>query len=84
MFACDWTPGFKSGRSAPKSAEKSKPAQANSVPFEVKMNDFPELAGVSLAKVAPPFVQRACWGPAPQSASPLMQTSAFTEKVSLL
>lgn len=82
--ACNWIPGFRSARSAPSSAEKSKPAQANLVPFEVKMNDFPELAGVSLAKAGPPFVQRVCWGPSPQSTSPLTQTSAFTWKVSLL
>ncbi|XP_006790099.1 selenocysteine insertion sequence-binding protein 2-like isoform X2 [Neolamprologus brichardi] len=54
--------GFKATRSAPTSAGKPKPAQTNSVPFEVKMADFPELGGVSVAKAAPP-VQKECWGP---------------------
>lgn len=82
--ACNWTTGFRGARSAPNSAGKSKPAQANMIPFEVKMNDFPELAGVSLGKAGPPLVQRVCWGPTPRSTSPLTQTSAFSWKVSPL
>uniref|UniRef100_UPI0037E7C88B selenocysteine insertion sequence-binding protein 2 n=1 Tax=Semicossyphus pulcher TaxID=241346 RepID=UPI0037E7C88B len=58
--------GFRSARSAPNSAEKSKPAQAASAPFEVKMTDFPELAGVLPGKAGPPLVQKECWGPSSQ------------------
>ncbi|XP_073322118.1 selenocysteine insertion sequence-binding protein 2 [Pagrus major] len=65
--------GSRGARSAPNSAGKTKPAQADMAPFEVKMTDFPELAG-------PPSVQRVCWGPTPPSASPLTQTSAFSLK----
>lgn len=54
--------GFKGTRSAPTSAGKPKPAQTNSVPFEVKMADFPELGGVSVAKAAP-TVRKECWDP---------------------
>ncbi|KAM3610560.1 uncharacterized protein V6R79_005764 [Siganus canaliculatus] len=61
--------GFKVARPAPNSAGKSKPAQTHSqvevdlVPFEVKMADFPELAGVSLGKMAAP-VQTESMAPA--------------------
>ncbi|KAG8011867.1 Selenocysteine insertion sequence-binding protein 2 [Nibea albiflora] len=73
--------GFRGARSAPNSAGKSKPTQTDSTPFEVKMTDFPELAGVSLGKAGPcPLVQRECWGPAPPSTSPLTQASAFSWK----
>nr|XP_046241349.1 selenocysteine insertion sequence-binding protein 2-like [Scatophagus argus] len=72
--------GHRGARSAPNSAGKSQPAQTNMVPFEVKMTDFPELAGVSLGKAAPPLVQRVCWGPMPPSSIPLTQTSAFSRK----
>ncbi|XP_044051244.1 selenocysteine insertion sequence-binding protein 2-like [Siniperca chuatsi] len=65
--------GFRSARSAPNSAGESKPAQTDLVPFEVKISDFPELAGVSLGKAGPPLFQRVCW--APHSPSPVMQTS---------
>ncbi|XP_070690338.1 selenocysteine insertion sequence-binding protein 2 [Pempheris klunzingeri] len=67
--------GFRGARSAPNSAGMSKPAQADLVPFEVKMNDFPELAGDSFGKAGPPLVQRECWGPTPQ-----MQASASAWK----
>ncbi|XP_070821454.1 selenocysteine insertion sequence-binding protein 2 [Chaetodon trifascialis] len=62
--------GFRGARSAPNSAGKSKPAQTD---FEVKMTDFPELAG-------PLPAQRECWGPPPSSKSSLVQTSAFSWK----
>ncbi|XP_034728540.1 selenocysteine insertion sequence-binding protein 2-like isoform X2 [Etheostoma cragini] len=55
--------GFRGARSAPNSAEKPKPTQTDFVPFEVKMTDFPELAGGLLGKPGPPYVQRECWGP---------------------
>ncbi|XP_031161856.1 selenocysteine insertion sequence-binding protein 2 isoform X1 [Sander lucioperca] len=55
--------GFRGARSAPNSAGKPKPAQTDLVPFEVKMTDFPELAGGSLGKPGSPHVQRECWGP---------------------
>lgn len=61
--------GLRGTRSAPNSAGKSKPAQTNLVPFEVKMSDFPELAGVSPGKAAPPVAQKDCWGPSNQSTS---------------
>lgn len=64
MFHNSFT-GFKDTRSAPTSAGKPKPAQTNSVPFEVKMADFPELGGVSVAKAAPPVAQKECWGQSP-------------------
>lgn len=73
--------GFRGVRSAPNPAMSSKPAQADMVPFEVKMADFPELAGVSLGKAGPPLVQKECWGPAPSSTSPQTQTSAPAWKV---
>ncbi|XP_032371393.1 selenocysteine insertion sequence-binding protein 2 isoform X1 [Etheostoma spectabile] len=55
--------GFRGARSAPNSAEKPKPTQTDFVPFEVKMTDFPELAGGLLGQPGPPYVQRECWGP---------------------
>ncbi|XP_070760781.1 selenocysteine insertion sequence-binding protein 2 [Enoplosus armatus] len=68
--------GFRGARSAPNFAGKSKPAQTDLVPFEVKISDFPELAGAPLGKAGPSLVQRECWGPTPQSTSLLTQTSA--------
>uniref|UniRef100_A0A3P8T1C5 SECIS binding protein 2 n=1 Tax=Amphiprion percula TaxID=161767 RepID=A0A3P8T1C5_AMPPE len=65
--------GLRGTRSAPNSAGKSKPATTNFVPFEVKMADFPELAGVSRSKAPPPppaAAQKECWGPNPPSMSP--------------
>lgn len=61
--------GFRGVRSAPNSAGKSKPAQADLVPFEVKMTDFPELAGVLTGKAGPPLAQKECWGPTQTQAS---------------
>lgn len=72
--------GFRGARSAPNSAGTSKPAQADIAQFEVKMNDFPELAGVSLGKARPPVVKREGWGPTPPCTSPLTQTSAYSWK----
>ncbi|XP_041792452.1 selenocysteine insertion sequence-binding protein 2-like [Chelmon rostratus] len=69
--------GFRGARSAPNSSGKSKPAQPDLIPFEVKMIDFPELAGVS---AGPPPVQRESWGPSPSSKSLLTQTPAFSWK----
>ncbi|XP_031705455.1 selenocysteine insertion sequence-binding protein 2 isoform X1 [Anarrhichthys ocellatus] len=71
--------GFRGATSLPNSAGMSKPAQAVSAPFEVKMTDFPELAGGSLGK-AVALIQKECWGPTPQSSSPQMQTSASSWK----
>ncbi|XP_051279031.1 selenocysteine insertion sequence-binding protein 2 [Dicentrarchus labrax] len=72
--------GFRGARPTPNSAGKSKPAQADLVPFEVKMTDFPELAGVPLGKAGPPLVQRECWGPTPPPTNPQTQTSVFSWK----
>lgn len=72
--------GFRDARSAPNPAGRAKPAQTDSVPFEVKMTDFPELAGVSMGKAVPPLVQRECWGPTPPSTNPQTQTSTFSWK----
>ncbi|XP_068577175.1 selenocysteine insertion sequence-binding protein 2 [Cebidichthys violaceus] len=71
--------GFRGARSLPNFSGKSRPAQADSVPFEVKMTDFPELAGGSLGK-AGALIQKECWGPTPQPSSPQMQTSASSWK----
>ncbi|XP_041855947.1 selenocysteine insertion sequence-binding protein 2-like isoform X2 [Melanotaenia boesemani] len=60
--------GFRGARSAPNSARKSTPVQTNSDEFEVKMADFPELAGVSLNKAARPARQKE--DPNPRAASP--------------
>ncbi|TNN44078.1 Selenocysteine insertion sequence-binding protein 2 [Liparis tanakae] len=68
--------GYRGARSLSNSAEKSKPSHADFVPFEVKMTDFPELAGGSLGKAQPPLTQKECWGPTPPSSSPQKQTSA--------
>ncbi|XP_071339744.1 selenocysteine insertion sequence-binding protein 2 [Trachinotus anak] len=73
--------GFRGVRSAPNSAGRSKPAQTDLAPFEVKMADFPELAGVSLGKARPPLVQKECWSRPPPSTSPQTQTSASSWKV---
>ncbi|XP_069379529.1 selenocysteine insertion sequence-binding protein 2 isoform X2 [Paralichthys olivaceus] len=72
--------GFRGARSAMNSAGTSKPAQTNLVPFEVKMADFPELAGVPLSKAAPPLLQKECWGPIPPSMSPQTPPPASTWK----
>ncbi|KAM7415804.1 hypothetical protein PAMA_018049 [Pampus argenteus] len=72
--------GLKSARSAPNSAGSSKPAQTDLVPFEVKMSDFPELAGVSLGRGDPPLVQKECWRPNPPSVSPQAQKMASSWK----
>ncbi|XP_072243604.1 selenocysteine insertion sequence-binding protein 2 [Leuresthes tenuis] len=62
--------GFRGARSAPNSARTSMPVESNLATFEVKMADFPELAGVSLSKATVPVVQKDCWGPSPLSTSP--------------
>ncbi|XP_068165929.1 selenocysteine insertion sequence-binding protein 2 isoform X2 [Antennarius striatus] len=59
--------GFRGTRSTPNSAQKSKSPQANFIPFDANLTDFPEL-GVHTS------VQRTCWDPAPQSTS-IMETS---------
>lgn len=76
-----WNTGFRGARSAQNSAGKSKPVQANLVPFEVKMSDFPELAG---EKTGPPHVQKLGWCSAPRSTSAPIQTSVFSQRVRLL
>ncbi|KAM7019120.1 selenocysteine insertion sequence-binding protein 2-like [Tautogolabrus adspersus] len=55
--------GVRGARSAQNPAEKSKPSEPASIPFEVKMTDFPELADVTRSKAGPPHVQKECWGP---------------------
>ncbi|XP_068422756.1 selenocysteine insertion sequence-binding protein 2 isoform X2 [Clinocottus analis] len=72
--------GYRGTSSLPNSAGKSKPAQADFVPFEVKMTDFPELAGGSLSKARPPLTQKECWGPTPPSSSAQTQISASSRK----
>ncbi|XP_034396862.1 selenocysteine insertion sequence-binding protein 2-like isoform X2 [Cyclopterus lumpus] len=72
--------GYRGARSLSNSAGKSKPSQADFVPFEVKMTDFPELAGGSLGKAQPPLTQKESWGPTPPSPSPQKQTSASSWK----
>ncbi|XP_062273629.1 selenocysteine insertion sequence-binding protein 2-like [Scomber scombrus] len=72
--------GFRGARSAPNSAGRSKPAQTDLAPFEVKMADFPELAGVPLGRAGPPLVQKECWGPNPPSVRPQTQKPASSWK----
>ncbi|XP_034452162.1 selenocysteine insertion sequence-binding protein 2-like [Hippoglossus hippoglossus] len=72
--------GFRGTRSATNSAGTSKPAQTNLVPFEVKMADFPELAGFPPSKAAPSLLQKECWGPIPPPMSPQTQPPASTWK----
>uniref|UniRef100_A0A1A8GRR2 SECIS binding protein 2 n=1 Tax=Nothobranchius korthausae TaxID=1143690 RepID=A0A1A8GRR2_9TELE len=63
--------GFRNVKSAPTAARKS-PALTHFVPFEVKMADFPELAGDAQINVS----QKECWGPSLRTTSP--QTHAPT------
>ncbi|KAK5870855.1 hypothetical protein PBY51_003767 [Eleginops maclovinus] len=73
--------GFGSARSAANFAGNSKPAKTDFAPFEVKMTDFPELAGGPLGKPGPPIVSRERWGlTPPQTLSPQPQTSASSWK----
>ncbi|XP_029915203.1 selenocysteine insertion sequence-binding protein 2 isoform X2 [Myripristis murdjan] len=65
--------GLRGTRSAPNSAGRSKLPQTDLVSFEVKMDDFPELVVVPPGNVAPPLIQRDCWGPTSQSPSPQTQ-----------
>uniref|UniRef100_A0A1A7Y0L4 SECIS binding protein 2 n=2 Tax=Iconisemion striatum TaxID=60296 RepID=A0A1A7Y0L4_9TELE len=67
--------GFRNVRSAPTTARKS-PAQTHFVPFEVKMADFPELAGDAQTKGS----QKECWGPSPQTTRPQTQAQTTTWK----
>ncbi|XP_029018647.1 selenocysteine insertion sequence-binding protein 2-like isoform X2 [Betta splendens] len=66
--------GFRGAAPAPNAVGKPKPLQNDSTPFEVKMADFPELAGASLGKIHPPSVK--CWGPPPAS-NPQKQASMW-------
>ncbi|XP_056889539.1 selenocysteine insertion sequence-binding protein 2-like [Takifugu flavidus] len=61
--------GFLGARSSPNSAGRSKPVKSDFLPFEVRMNDFPELAG---NKSAPCHVEN--W----RSSSPPKQSPAFS------
>lgn len=73
--------GFRSARSAPNSEGKSKPAKEDLAPFEVKMTDFPELAGGPMGKPGPPIASREGWGlTPPPTLSPQTQTSASSWK----
>ncbi|XP_017267880.1 selenocysteine insertion sequence-binding protein 2 isoform X2 [Kryptolebias marmoratus] len=54
-----------------------KPTQADSVPFEVKMADFPELSGDPQPKSAQ---EEESWGPGCLTASPRMQTPTTSWK----
>ncbi|XP_041643291.1 selenocysteine insertion sequence-binding protein 2-like isoform X2 [Cheilinus undulatus] len=56
----------RGARSDSNSGEKSIPSQSPSIPFEVKMTDFPELAGVMPSKADPAHFQSGCWGPISQ------------------
>lgn len=48
-FVSIWTTGVRGAQSAPHSAGRSKPVKSDFVPFEVRINDFPELAGCKSA-----------------------------------
>lgn len=73
-----WTTGFRGARSAPNSAGMSKPVKSDFVPFEVRINDFPELAG---GKSASCHVGN--WRPTSSSTGPPKQPSTFSWTVSL-
>lgn len=64
------TKGFRGTRSAPISRGRPEPTERNSALFQVKLTDFPELAGSSLEKPAHPVTTRECWGPRQPSTSP--------------
>ncbi|XP_027888865.1 selenocysteine insertion sequence-binding protein 2 isoform X3 [Xiphophorus couchianus] len=68
--------GFRHVRSAPASGRKSTPALADFVPFEVKMADFPELAGILQKSTSHAGAQKDCWGPSPQCTNPQTQTTS--------
>ncbi|PWA15903.1 hypothetical protein CCH79_00009015, partial [Gambusia affinis] len=68
--------GFRHVRSAPAPGRKSTPALADFVPFEVKMVDFPELAGVLQKSASHAGAQKDCWGPSPQCTNPQTQTTS--------
>ncbi|KAF3695502.1 Selenocysteine insertion sequence-binding protein 2 [Channa argus] len=72
--------GYRGTRYGPGSAEKSKSVETDSVPFEVKMTDFPELTGVSLGKAQPPLVQKECWGPTLTSPQKQASTRKFVSR----
>ncbi|XP_012733929.2 selenocysteine insertion sequence-binding protein 2 isoform X2 [Fundulus heteroclitus] len=67
--------GFRHVRSAPASGRISAPADF--VPFEVKMADFPELAGGLQKTAAHAGAQKACWGPDPPCSSPQIQVTSW-------
>uniref|UniRef100_A0A8C8J787 Ribosomal protein eL8/eL30/eS12/Gadd45 domain-containing protein n=1 Tax=Oncorhynchus tshawytscha TaxID=74940 RepID=A0A8C8J787_ONCTS len=72
--------GFRGTRSAPKSSERSEPAQLDLVTFEVKMAEFPELGGLAPGSPALPAPQKpgTCWGSASPSLTPHHQSSVST------
>ncbi|XP_028314314.1 selenocysteine insertion sequence-binding protein 2-like isoform X2 [Gouania willdenowi] len=59
--------GGRGTRSAQNSAGLPRSLQTSSALFEVKMNDFPELAGASQNQITHPTTQKECWGPSPAS-----------------
>ncbi|KAF7200750.1 transcript variant X3 [Nothobranchius furzeri] len=67
--------GFRNVKSAP-TAARTSPALTHFVPFEVKMADFPELAGDAQIKVS----QKESWGPSLHTASPQTQAPTTTWK----
>ncbi|KAJ8006053.1 hypothetical protein DPEC_G00124270 [Dallia pectoralis] len=77
--------GFRGSRSAPNPSERTKPAQADCVTFEVKLSDFPELGGVTPNSHALPTSEDPglCWGsPSPSPAPvPRLQSTESTRKV---
>lgn len=74
------TKGSRGARSAPNNAGKPKPAWENS--FEVRENDFPQLAGALPAKEEPPPAQRVRWGPTPHPKVPQAQKAPSSWKSS--
>ncbi|KAM9393290.1 selenocysteine insertion sequence-binding protein 2-like [Pholidichthys leucotaenia] len=71
---------LRGDRSAPNSRGKPNPTQKNFVSFEVKLADFPELAGVSTDKTATPAAQKERWGPSPPSTTPPTPVWAASSK----
>ncbi|XP_034026843.1 selenocysteine insertion sequence-binding protein 2-like isoform X2 [Thalassophryne amazonica] len=71
--------GFRDTRSAP-NYEEPKSTQTKTIPFEVKIADFPELALASPFRSSTPVLHKECWGPIPSSLSPKSHKSGSAWK----
>ncbi|XP_015230915.1 PREDICTED: selenocysteine insertion sequence-binding protein 2 [Cyprinodon variegatus] len=69
--------GVRHARSAPASGRNSTPAQADFVPFEVKMVDFPELASDLQKTASCAGVPKDRWGPSPHCTNPQTERTSW-------